>query len=98
MMKILNSILSILAAATGPAPIVATVAGAQWTEIGSGLPRIIPAVKSLAIDPATPSTLYAIDQSGRLFKSVDSGGSWTIRGSLAGVNFVAVDPTDSTRI
>ena len=76
----------------------ATVAGAEWSEIGSGLPRTIAAVNSLAIDSATPSTLYAIDCNGRLFKSIDSGGSWKARGSVAGVSFVVVDPTDSSTI
>jgi photosystem II stability/assembly factor-like uncharacterized protein len=97
-MKTLNSILSILAAATGLAPTVATVAGAQWTAIHSGLPRTVPAIRSLAIDTATPSTLYAIDFDGRLFKSIDSGGSWNVRGSVTGVGFVVVDPTDSSTI
>jgi photosystem II stability/assembly factor-like uncharacterized protein len=76
----------------------ATVAGAEWNEIGSSLPRTTPAVKLLAIDPATPSTLYAIDWDGRLFKSMDGGGSWKVRGSVAGVSFVAVDPTNSSII
>jgi photosystem II stability/assembly factor-like uncharacterized protein len=79
-------------------PAAGTVAGAEWSEIGSGLPRTIPAVKSVAIDSATPSTLYAIDTSGRLFKSIDSGGSWKQRGSVVGVSFIAVDPTDSSTI
>ncbi len=76
----------------------ATVAGAEWREIGSGLPRTMAAVTSLAIDPATPSTLYAVEAGGRLFQSIDSGGSWKLRGSVAGVSFVAVDPTNSSTI
>src|SRR5438876_565701 len=76
----------------------ATVAGAEWTEIGSGLPRTIAGVKSLVIDSATPSTLYAVDNNGRLFKSIDSGGNWRLRGSVVGVFFVVVDPTDSSTI
>jgi photosystem II stability/assembly factor-like uncharacterized protein len=83
---------SALAASAGPvAP-----AGAEWSEIGSGLPRTTPAVKSLAIDPATPSALYAIDWDGRLFKSTDSGAGWKVRGSVDGVRLVVVDPTDSS--
>jgi photosystem II stability/assembly factor-like uncharacterized protein len=50
------------------------------------------------MDPATPSTVYAIDLSGRLFKSIDSGRTWTVRGSVTGVNFVTVDPTNSSTI
>jgi hypothetical protein len=78
--------------------VAATVAGAEWSEIGSTLPRTIAAVTTLAIDPATPSTLYAIDRSGRLFKSIDSGGSWNARGNVVGVSFVVVDPKDSFTI
>jgi photosystem II stability/assembly factor-like uncharacterized protein len=76
----------------------ATVAGAQWSEIGSGLPRTVPGVKSLAIDSATPSTLYAVDARGQLFKTIDSGGSWKLRGSVAGVSSVVVDPTNSSTV
>ena len=76
----------------------ATVAGAEWSEIGSGLPRIIAGVKSLAIDPAAPSRLYAVDARGRLFKTIDSGGDWKLCGSVAGVSFVVVDPTNSSTI
>jgi photosystem II stability/assembly factor-like uncharacterized protein len=74
----------------------ATVSGAEWREIGSGLPRTIAAVTSLVIDSATPSTLYAVDASRRLFKSIDSGGNWRLRGSVPGVFFVVVDPTNSS--
>jgi len=73
-------------------------AGAQWSEIGSGLPRTIAGVTSLAIDSATPSTLYAVDINGRLFKSTDGGGSWQVRGSVNAVSFVAVDPKNSSTI
>jgi photosystem II stability/assembly factor-like uncharacterized protein len=76
----------------------ATVGGAEWSEIGSGLPRTIAGVTSLTIDPATPSTLYAVDIGGRLFKSIDSGGSWKLRGSVRGVGFIAVDPKNSSTI
>jgi photosystem II stability/assembly factor-like uncharacterized protein len=82
----------------------ATVAGAEWSEIGSGLPRTVAAVASfgsatpLVIDSVTPSTLYAVDNDGRLFKSIDSGGNWRLRGSVVGVFSVVVDPTDSSTI
>ena len=78
--------------------VAATLAGGEWSEIDSGLPRTIPDIRSLAIDLATPSTLYAVDNNGRLFKSHDSGESWKVRGSLSGVRFVVVDPTSSSII
>src|SRR2546426_3782826 len=34
-------------------------------------------IGTLAIDPVTPSTLYAGAYSGGVFKSTDGGGSWT---------------------
>src|SRR5262245_12299942 len=34
-------------------------------------------VKTLAIDPTTPSTLYAATYAGGVFKSTNSGGSWS---------------------
>ena len=36
------------------------------------------------------------DSGGRLFQTIDSGGSWRLRGTLAGVSFLVVDPTDSS--
>lgn len=67
-----------------------TDAGTTWTAINDGL-RDSPdtVVVSLAIDPRTPSTLYAATADGnrvgvehfaatyRVFKSIDSGGHWT---------------------
>ena len=51
-----------------------TDSGASWNAINNGLTsRIVPA---LAIDPITPSTLYA-GTSGGVFKSTDRGASWS---------------------
>jgi uncharacterized repeat protein (TIGR01451 family) len=47
--------------------------GSNWTESGFGLPPVIP-VTTMAIDPATPSILYAGGAS--LHKSTDSGATW----------------------
>src|SRR5207248_2914651 len=76
----------------------ATLTGAEWSEIGSGLPRTTAGIKSLPINPGAPSTLYAVDAKGRLFKTIDSVGNWKLCGSVAGVNFVVVDPTNSSTI
>jgi uncharacterized repeat protein (TIGR02543 family) len=44
-----------------------------WTQ----LPLYGGGVSSLAIDPATPTTLYAGTYSGGVFRSTDSGATWT---------------------
>ncbi len=44
----------------------------QRTGLTSGLD-----VYALAINPATPATLYAGTDGGGVFKSTDSGGTWT---------------------
>jgi hypothetical protein len=77
----------------------ATPAGAginTWTSSGpeGG------AVRALAIDPATPTTLYAATAGG-VFKSTNSGGAWAaMNNSLTtlGVNVLAIDPQTPTTI
>ena len=77
----------------------ATVAGAESNEIGSSYFRALlpqsdywPSIQL----PRRRSTLSI--GIGRLFKSMDSGGSWKVRGSVTGLSFVAVDPTNSSII
>jgi photosystem II stability/assembly factor-like uncharacterized protein len=73
----------------------AVLAGAstQSAEASSG--------EFLAIDPVTPTTLYAsiTDDSAKVFKSTDGGGSWNLAntGLTIAVQVLAVDPnTPST--
>ena len=73
--------------------------GATWNYINSGLPTQ-PEATAIAIDPASPSTLYAGLLPG-IYKSVDSGASWTAsyEGFPGGatINTIVVDPlTPST--
>jgi hypothetical protein len=72
-----------------------TNGGNSWTRVVSGMTNV--AVLSLAIDPLTPTTLYAGTYGGPLFKSVNSGDSWTPVGSpaIAFANSIAIDPTNS---
>ena len=58
----------------------ATDGGASWTPTNTGLAGI--PVFSLAIDPKTPTTVYAGTFDGVL-KSPDGGGTWT--GSNSGL-------------
>ena len=54
-------------------------------------------VYALAIDPTTPSTLYAGTGSDGVFKSTDGGGSWSavntgLPGTAVVVDALAIDP------
>ncbi len=90
-------------AAAGDSGILkSTDAGATWTSSSSGIAD--PDVTSLAIDPVTPSTIYAGDghYNGRVFKSANSGGTWTQvwagSGAAGWVNALAVDPADPATV
>jgi photosystem II stability/assembly factor-like uncharacterized protein len=86
-----------------------TDGGNNWTAISKGLPTDISnsitytsPIFIIAIDPLTPSTLYAGTSTGGVFKSTDGGNSWTtsssgLQGSTVRVNALAIDPlTPST--
>ena len=66
--------------------------GASWVRSGAGITDL--AIKALAIDPQTTTTLYAgTDEGGGVFKSVDGGASWTALKSTPGViNRLTIDP------
>jgi photosystem II stability/assembly factor-like uncharacterized protein len=86
--------------------------GTKWSSSNSGLPVplgdasliLSPTVRSIAIDPRTPSTLYAgvsgnlgnSQQPGGVFKSVDAGATWIAASSPLGLGLfltsLAVDP------
>jgi hypothetical protein len=74
---------------------------ANWTVVGpisigtmSGNGR----VNSIKVDPASATTFYASSPGGQLWKSTNSGGSWTVISDgipAAGVTDMAIDPTNS---
>src|SRR6266853_789344 len=70
----------------------------SWTGIGPGGGIAL----SLAVDPATPTTLYAGTQGGGAFKSTNGGTSWNAVNSGLPLNAVvralAVDPTIPTTL
>jgi uncharacterized repeat protein (TIGR01451 family) len=73
-----------------------TDGGLLFDTKGSGL--IIPLVNSLAINPTTPTTVFAGTQLG-IFRSTDGGDSWTeVRGGITGsslnINKVIIDPSN----
>src|SRR5712692_1888308 len=65
--------------------------GASWTEVGAGLPRSPAGVRTVVVDPSSPSTIYALGGGlyalgGSLFKSTDGGGSWNLAGGVSSVS------------
>jgi hypothetical protein len=77
--------------------------GATWTDAST---PVTDDVLALAIDPITPTTLYAatrccIDPAG-IYKSTDGGGSWQAVNSglpaFAGVRALVIDPSSPTTL
>src|SRR6202035_1371486 len=80
--------------------------GTTWTVTNNGLTEH--GVQSLAIDPQTPTTIYAGVFSDihhpRLFKSTDSGASWSTLGTgfpdngQGGIDLLVIDPKTPTNL
>ncbi len=74
---------SIIYAGTGGGVFKSTDAGGSWASMNSGLTAIsgqqtiVPAILSLAINPITPSEIYAGTQNFRVYKTTNGGASWT---------------------
>ena len=67
----------------------------RWTSNGpfGGM------VSTLAVDPMTPTTIYAGTVAGGVFKSTDSGSSWTVSGLMdTRIRALAIDPSAPTTI
>ena len=70
--------------------------GASWDVTGL---TDIDSVWALAIDPRTPTTLYAGEYGGAVFKSTDGGASWNAIGLTGvGVSALAIDPLTPTTV
>ena len=72
--------------------------GSDWIKIGSGLPD--GAIAALAVDPNTPSTVYAAPSGGGLYRSTDAGASFVLMPGLRIpiVSAIAIDPSNSSQI
>lgn len=71
----------------------------DWTTINNGLP-VYASVNALAVDPQTPSTIYAATSPPAVYKSTDGGDTWSSASNglpQAPLNALAVSPaTPST--
>ena len=71
-----------------------TNGGANWNAVNTGLTNTY--VRALAIDPVTPSTLYAGTYGGGVFKSTNGGADWSaVNTGLTGqllIYALAIDP------
>ena len=72
-----------------------TNGGATWNQMSNGLNNID--VNALAIDPKKTSTIYAGTALG-LFKTADSGNSWTSAGFEDQVIALAIDPQTPSNV
>jgi len=76
-----------------------TDSGNTWTAASTGFPTYAYA-QCLAIDPKTPTTLYA-GTGGGVFRSTDSGGHWTAMNNgltEKHVSDIAIDPLTPTTL
>jgi photosystem II stability/assembly factor-like uncharacterized protein len=77
--------------------------GTTWSAANTGL-REDPccsgwrSVGVVAIDPRTPTTLYAIDGRSGLFKSTDGATTWTALDTGLAVSTLAIDPRTPTTL
>lgn len=73
-----------------------TDGGANWTEVSNGFGYSKNFVRSLAVDPVTPTTVYAGVNSGiGVWKSTDGGANWVDSNNgliPAAITALAIDP------
>jgi len=66
--------------------------GLTWSRLETGKAHVY--AYALAIDPVTPSILYAGDEAGNIYKSTDSGQSWTVEAIVGHeIRTLVIDPS-----
>jgi len=75
----------------------AMIFGADWRPVNSGLPVTIAGVGALTVDPKTPSTVYTT-ANGRVFKTTDSGASWTPISTVTAVRSLILAPANPSTL
>jgi photosystem II stability/assembly factor-like uncharacterized protein len=72
--------------------------GAHWVPVNTGLTNLL--VRTLAVDPANPMTVYAGTSGSGIFKSVNGGASWAASGTGAGLypSTIVVDPLSTSTV
>ena len=80
---------------TGSTIFLSGNSAANWTAVNNGLPQHA-TVRGIAIDPVSPSTVYAATDGG-LYRTVGGGGFWQLVFGPASAG-VAIDPSDPTNI
>jgi hypothetical protein len=76
-----------------------TNGGTNWSAVNTGLTNTY--VYALAIDPATPTTLYAGTWGGGVFKSTNGGTNWSAVNTGLTNTYVwalAIDPATPTTL
>ena len=76
----------------------AASSGPVWINVSNGLSGVVPGVGELVVDRVTGTTFYALAATGSVFKSTDTGSSWTALGGIAEVNVIAVNPAASSTL
>lgn len=78
-----------------------TDASSNWTALSTGLPAG-KAFYSVAVDPGTPSRIYAGSSTDGFYRSTDSGSTWTqITAGIsltANVQEIEIDPVNNNRV
>ena len=76
-----------------------STASVSWNAVGPN--NIGGRVRSIAINPLNPNTIYCGSVSGGIWKSTNAGGSWAPTTDLASnlvIGTMVIDPTDTTII
>jgi photosystem II stability/assembly factor-like uncharacterized protein len=78
-----------------------TDSGANWSPINNGSLSSTTNVSALAIAPTATSTVFAATGDGRIMKTTNAGGVWSLNYSTTtNTNFrvLAIDPTTSSKV